>query len=175
MRVWAGTALAVLLAFGSARADDTNSPERMVLAKQILELSGALKIYDNYEKNLDGMMAQMRQSVPALDDATADELKKIAVEEYNASKPELIEGAARIYARHFTVDDLRALVAFYKTPAGQHFATEIPAVSMESVQLTAPFTKRVVARFQQYMVAKITAQKANQDASQDKSKDVKDK
>ncbi len=175
MRILAGTAVAVLLAFGSCQAEDAIAPERLVLAKQVLDLSGAAKFYDHYDQNLDAMLSQLRQSMPGLDDATMADLKKIAVEEFNASRPEMVEGAAKIYARHFSEDDLKALVAFYKSSAGQHFAGELPAVAAESMQLTVPLTQRVIGRFQQYIAAKIAAQNTSPDASKDKSKDVKDK
>jgi hypothetical protein len=171
MRILAGTALALLLAVGSARAEDAVAPQRVALAKQVMELSGATKLYDNYDKNLDTMLVQLRQSMPNLDDATAADIKKMAVEEFNASKPEMIEGTATIYARHFSERDLKALVAFYKSDAGQHFTTELPAVMTESMQLMAPFNKRFYGRLQQYIADKIAAQAAEHD----KSKDKKDK
>jgi len=169
MRIFAGTALAMLLAFGPCHAEDAVAPERLVLAKQVMELSGALKLYDDYDKILDPMLAQIRQSVPNLDDATVADLRKIAVEEFNASKPDMIEGTAKIYARHFSEEDLKALIVFYKTSAGQHFTTELPAVAAESMQLTEPFSKRFIGRLQQYVADKIAAKKASED------KDKKDK
>lgn len=171
MRILTGTALALLLVLGAARAEDAATPERLALAKEVMSLSGAIKVYDNYDSNLDTMVAQIRQSVPYIDDAIAAELKKIATEEFAASKPEMIEGAAKLYARHFSEDDLKALVAFYKTAAGQHFAAETPALSSESMQLSAPFTKRFLSRFAQYMRDKVAAQKA----AENKDKDKKDK
>lgn len=171
MRILAGTALALLLAFGPARAEDAVAPQRVALAKQVMELSGATKLYDNYDKNLDTMLVQLRQSMPNLDDATAADIKKMAVEEFTASKPEMIEGTAAIYARHFSERDLKALITFYKSDAGQHFTTELPAVMAESMQMMAPFNKRFYARLQQYIAAKIAAQQADQD----KNKDKKDK
>jgi hypothetical protein len=169
MRIVAATGLAVLLAFGAARADDTIAPERLALARQVLDLSGASKVYDNYDKNLDAVISQLRQSMPGLDDTMVADLKKIAIDEFNADRPEMIDGTIKIYARHFTESDLKALVAFYKSDAGQHFAAELPAVSTECMQLNVIFTKRFMARFQQYIAAKISGHDASQD------KDKKDK
>jgi len=171
MRISAAAALAVLFGFGAAHAEDAIAPDRLVLAKQVMELSGGLKVYDNYDKYLDTMVAQLRQSIPNLDDATVAELKKIGVEEFVASKPEMIAGAANIYAHHFSDVDLKALIAFYKSDAGQHFATELPAIASESMQLSAPFTKRFLSRFAHYMADKVAAQKA----AEDKNKEKKDK
>ncbi len=174
MRIVAATGLAVLLAFGplafgAARADDAIAPERLALAREVLDLSGASKVYDDYGKNLDAVITQLRQSMPGVDDTVVADLKKIATEEFTAARPEMIDGTIKIYARHFTESDLKALVAFYKSDAGQHFAAELPAVSTECMQLNVTFTRRFIARFQQYIATKIAGENASQD------KDKKDK
>jgi uncharacterized protein len=169
MRIVAATGLAVLLAFGAARADDAIAPERLALAQQVLSLSGASKVYDNYDKNLDAVITQLRQSMPGMDDSMVADLKKIAIEEFNAARPEMVAGTINVYARHFTESDLKALIAFYKSDAGQHFAAELPAVSTECMQLNVTFTRRFMARFQQYIATKIAGQNEGQD------KDKKDK
>jgi hypothetical protein len=171
MRIVAGTALAMLLAFGSCRAEDAIAPERLALAKEVMTLSGGLKVYDDYQKYLDTMIAHLRRTIPSVDEATAGDVKKMAMEEFTACKPEMIEGAAKIYARHFSEEELKALIAFYKTPAGQHLMAELPAVTAESATLVDPFNKRLMGRIQIYMADKIAAQQA----AEDKSKDKKDK
>ena len=80
----------------------------------------------------------------------------------------MIYGVTVIYARHFSEDDLKALIAFYKSDAGKHFAAELPAVSQECVALNVPFTKRFMARIGQYMAEKIAAQNAARNAAQDR-------
>ena len=48
-----------------------------------------------------------------------DQIKPIM----NAALPDIFESMARAYAREFSTDDLTAILAFVKTPAGQHFRT----------------------------------------------------
>ena len=48
--------------------------------------------------------------------------------------PGFQDGITAIYAKHFTDEDIKAVDAFYQTPAGQHFITELPAVIQESSQ-----------------------------------------
>lgn len=47
---------------------------------------------------------------------------------FNAALPDIFESMARAYAREFSVDDLNALLAFVKTPAGQHFFERGPLI-----------------------------------------------
>ena len=177
MRLLATTALAVLLAVSAARAEDPIAPERLALAKQVMELNGSASAYANYDKNLDRMVEQMRASMPGADDETIADIKKIAVEEFNAYKPTLMDGVVKIYAKHFTESDLKALIKFYKSDAGQHFAAEIPAISQECMDLNVPFTARLMERIRGYIMAKIAAaQKAEEAAPPpaDKPKAAKD-
>jgi hypothetical protein len=172
MRILAATALAFLVAFPAARAEDQISPERTALAKEVMELNGSAAAYSDYGKNLDRMVDNLLQSMPGADDATVADIKKIAVEEFNAYRPTLVDGIVKVYAKHFTEKDLKALIAFYKSDAGKHFAAEIPAVSQECMDLSTPFMTRFLDRVRQYIAAKIAAEaaKAPPEAPKDKSK-----
>ncbi len=139
----------------SSFAEDEISPARLALAKQVMEVNGSANAYENYDKNLELMVSQVRQAAPGIDDATVAELRKIANEEFLAYKPTLIEGTEKIYAKHFSEDDLRALLAFYKTDAGKHFAAETPGLTAECLQLTAPFSKRIMQRFITYVQSRV--------------------
>jgi hypothetical protein len=178
MRLLAAAALAFAVALPAAGAEDAVSPARLALAKQVMELNGSAAAYADYGKNLDRMVEQLRQSMPGADDATIADIKKIAVEEFDAYRPTLIDGVVRVYAKHFSERDLKALVAFYKSDAGKHFAAEIPAVSQECMDLTAPFMTRFLERIREYIRAKIAAEAAKtppeapapKDAPKDESK-----
>ena len=53
-----------------------------------------------------------------------DQMKPIM----NAALPDIFESMARAYAREFSTDDLNAVLAFVKTPAGQHFFEHSPMI-----------------------------------------------
>ena len=38
-----------------------------------------------------------------------------------------------VYSRHFSTDDVRQLLAFYRTPVGQKLLAETPAITRESI------------------------------------------
>ena len=44
------------------------------------------------------------------------------------------DATVRVYAKHLSESDLESLVAFYKTPAAQHFVTALPQISQEAMQ-----------------------------------------
>ncbi len=168
-KLLAAAVLAVALVAPAFAADEI-SPERVALAKEVIELSGANKVYDNFDKNLDMVMGQMMQDKPNVDQATIDDIKKMMKEEFAAFKPQMIDNAVKIYARHFSEDDLRAMIAFYKSDAGQHLSAELPAISQETAQMNVEFMKHFMARMQKYMADKIAAQKAAADQEKSKTK-----
>lgn len=173
MKVLFAASLAFLLLGSASQAEDNIAPAKLELAKQVMLLSGATAAYDSYEKNLDLMVNQIRQYMPGADDATMADIKKIAVEEFTAYKPTLMENAAKVYAQHFTDKDLKGLIAFYKTDAGKHFAAEMPALSSESVKLTEPFTQRFMARLQEYIATRVAAEQKKAQEQAPAGKDQK--
>ena len=50
----------------------------------------------------------------------------------------LMNDAPTIYARHFTVDELHQLIAFYRTPLGEKAMRELPEITAESMALIMP-------------------------------------
>jgi len=47
---------------------------------------------------------------------------------------EMMAATAGIYRKHFTSDDVKALTAFYRSPSGQKFLSEMPALVQESMR-----------------------------------------
>ena len=38
-----------------------------------------------------------------------------------------------VYARHFTVEEMESMIAFYRTPVGQKLVSKLPAITAESM------------------------------------------
>ncbi|HEX8605922.1 MAG TPA: DUF2059 domain-containing protein, partial [Pseudoduganella sp.] len=48
---------------------------------------------------------------------------------------EMLEAMVPIYARHYTVDEMRQMAAFYKTPVGQKSLRLMPQLMSEGMQV----------------------------------------
>src|SRR4051812_28805671 len=70
-----------------------------------------------------------------------DEMKPVM----NAALPDIFDSMARAYAREFSIDDLNALLAFVKTPAGQHFFERAPMILKDPDVQAA--NQRMLAQF----------------------------
>ncbi len=57
---------------------------------------------------------------------------------------EMLNDMMPIYQRHFTKSDIDALTAFYSSSAGQKFLHEMPAVTVETMQVIYPRLQTLV-------------------------------
>ena len=63
--------------------------------------------------------------------AIKDEMNKALAEDM----PKLMAEIVPVYAKHFTHEDIKGLIAFYGTPLGKKSVREMPAVMNESMQV----------------------------------------
>ena len=108
-------------------------PAALALAHQILDIGiPAEKRSQMFASVMDSLIGQTRKATENLGltndkdfqvlmDRSSqrmwDQMKPIM----NAALPDIFESMAHAYARQFSTDDLTALLAFVKTPDGQHF------------------------------------------------------
>ncbi|SFJ77664.1 DUF2059 domain-containing protein [Bradyrhizobium sp. Gha] len=110
-----------LLAIGVAKAE-TSSPAAMDAARS---LAVTLKVADQYKSLLPGILLRLRpilsQDRPEIErdfDAAVPAILEANQSKYDNS---MIEGAAALYAKIFSADELRDIDAFYRSPAGQKY------------------------------------------------------
>ncbi len=142
---------AAIIAFASAaQAQPAPSANSIAFAKELIDIKGAAKIYDpivsgviQYHKNL------ILQSNPNLN----KDLTEISQKLYNELLPrraELQQDVVKIYALHFTEQELKDALAFYKTPLGRKLISEEPkileATMKRADQWSGKFAEEVVAK-----------------------------
>ena len=113
--------LALVLASSAARADDAG---RLKLAHEVVETAHA---GDNMRALMPTFLGQMRQALTQQGGADAHQLDAFMVrfqQRFNDGIPNFIDLVAQVYAREFSDDDLRKLLDFYRSPAGQHLLSK---------------------------------------------------
>jgi hypothetical protein len=102
------------------------SPAALLMARQIIEMKGATTTFDpvitgviEYHRNL------LMETNPNLSGAIRDVAAKM-VAEMQSRRVELQQDLASAYAQHFTEQELRDALAFYKTPLGNKLITVEP-------------------------------------------------
>jgi hypothetical protein len=109
------------------------SAAAILLAKQILELKGANKLFAPLIR---GVIIRVRDQFMQTNFMYAKDLNEIAAnleKEYAPRVSELVDASARIYASHFTEAELRQILAFYQSPVGRKVIKDEPKALDESM------------------------------------------
>src|ERR1043166_481426 len=134
------TAIALLVCALPLFATEPNPSKRQVeLIDQLLSLLGTEKtshaVLDYFiDETYKQEVAQADGDPLALDDAKKDAARtRELLGELNLTAL-LHDATVHTYAKYLTESDLEALVAFYKTPAAQHFIASLPQISQEAMK-----------------------------------------
>jgi hypothetical protein len=140
--------MAALVAFaivGAARpataqtAAPPPSPNSVLLAKQILELKGISQVFQPLVR---GVVVKVRDAFMQTNFMWAKDLNEVAAnlqKQYDGRTSELVDGAAKIYASHFTEQELKDILTFYQSPLGQKVIHEEPKAADESMNNAQKF------------------------------------
>jgi len=134
------------------------SATAILLAKEILVAKGAPQLYDpvipSVIERAKGVFLQQNPMI-------GRDLNEVAARmrtEFTPRTVELVNDVARLYAASFTEQELKEILAFYKTAAGKKVITEEPAILDKSVSnvdaWAAKFVDEVMAKFRSEMKKK---------------------
>jgi hypothetical protein len=137
--------LAVVLMCGGPAVAQAPPPEAMAVAR---ELVVAMHAADQLKTILPILMQQLK---PAIVQGRPD-----VERDYDVIVPQLLEGitvrsnefvelVATVYARNFTPDELRQVIAFYRAPTGQKLLAKMPTITQESMVAGQQWGQAVMA------------------------------
>lgn len=118
-----GSLFLVAAALGAQVRAAGPDAEKMALIREVLVVTGTEAMM---EQSMQQMLENFKTSMPQ-GSQVLDRLKG----KFRAA--ELIPGLIEIYDRHLSKEDIRALLQFYRSPAGQRVLKEMPAVLQESM------------------------------------------
>ena len=115
---WVVTCMVMLFALTlPVSAQKTNATdEYKETMKKIMKLSGASTTTDDFSRKLSSMM---KFNAPEKDEAYWNEFTKKWKEKI---ENKVLEMYMPIYEKHLTLEDLKAVVAFYESPVGKRYA-----------------------------------------------------
>ena len=134
------------------------SPEKFAAARQVVVSSGM-------SRSFEPMVPQLEEQIPLVVTRTRPDLSKdltaVLVQlqpEFNQKSGEMLDIAARIYARSMSEEDLKATAAFFDSPAGKQYVAAQPKMLDELVVSMQAWTQEVsgfmMKRVQQEMEKK---------------------
>ena len=153
----AAVLLACALLAGPLHAQPV-TPAALDAAKELVALKGAAQMFEPVVAGVvDQTRAALLQTNPQLAKDLADVGKQLGTE-FAPRRAELTDAAAKAYASRFTEKELKDVVAFYKTAAGQKMLAQEPLVLDETFgfiqQWQGRFSEEVMSRFRAEMKKK---------------------
>jgi hypothetical protein len=135
-----GLALASLVAPAAAQSP---SPAAVAAAKELLVLKGATSMF---EPLLPGVVDRMRMVFLQQNPTLAKDLSEVATSlktELAVRVAELQEEAAKVYASKFTEQELKEILAFYRTPLGKKVVEEDPKILDQTLAMADQWLKKL--------------------------------
>jgi hypothetical protein len=138
---FARIAIAAMLAGGSlvlsaapGAAQQQPSPAAVAAARELLTLKGGDVLFSPI---VSGVVETVKNVFVPTNPNLGAELNDVAAKlrkDYEPKRAELLNEVARVFAERFSEQELKALIAFYKSPLGRKMAMDEPAIIDESMR-----------------------------------------
>jgi uncharacterized protein len=133
----------VLVAFGPAAHSQQPSAAAMATARQLIAATGATTVFNPL---IAGVVEQAKLLYLQQNPALAKDLNEIADKMRTDLAPrfaELSEEMARLYATHFTDQELKAILVFYQSQAGKKLLDQQPTVVDDSMKFAQEWANKL--------------------------------
>ena len=136
--------------------------------KDIRELLTVIKIDESLGQIINIMLNNLEKELLLVTDK--DEAETIKNKIKNKFKIEdVIQLVIPIYDKYLSVNDVKGLIAFYKTPLGQKIITITPVMTAESINAGAEYGEKIAKE----IIQEMKQEKIKQDAGKPKPPDGK--
>ncbi len=153
----AAVVFAVAMSSGLASAQEP-TPSAVALAKELIVLKGSTQLWDAV---VPGVIEQVKGVFMQTNPALGRELNDVASQlrtEYAPRSSQLVDQVAQLYAKAFTEQELKDVLAFYKSPLGRKVVTEEPKILDDGFsriqQWANKFSEEVMGRMRAEMKKK---------------------
>jgi hypothetical protein len=110
------------------------TPEKRAEIEKMLRLTGMQKLMDQM---MTQMISTMSNGMPDVPPEFWTKFKE------KMDMRDLIEKIMPVYDKYYTVDDIKAINAFYESPTGQKILASMPQVMHECMQIGQDWGKKI--------------------------------
>jgi uncharacterized protein len=94
------------------------------------------------------IVAQLKAAKPGV---TEEQWATVKKEVFDVEAAELSKQLIPIYKKHFTQDEVKAIIAFYESPIGKKLAEQTPLITTESMQISQVWAMGLFSKIQAYL------------------------
>lgn len=135
----------VLAAAAPAAAQPEPSAGELALVREFLEVT---RTSENFTRTMEAMLQSgMGEDLPP---EFADVMREFFAEHFRYE--ELEPGFIRMYTDLFTEEEMRALIAFYRTPVGQRMVELTPEIAARTQQITSELMEEAMPELMELMM-----------------------
>lgn len=139
-------------------AQETPDPAKEAEVRRLMDVMGVKKMMASM---MPAMTAQLRQQMEDmiqrqikagnLPEGSGEKFKKLhdfMTERFTEEMKsiDLESMSARIYSKHFTIEEVRALIQFYESPIGKKMLEKTPLIMQESMSESMNHTQQMLER-----------------------------
>ena len=132
-----------LVAFGPAAHSQQPSAAAMATAKELIASTGAAAVFNPL---ISGVVEQAKLLFLQQNPALVNDLNEIANQMRTDLAPrfvDLTDEMARLYATHFTDQELKAVLVFYQSPVGKKLLAQQPTVVDDSMRFAQDWANKL--------------------------------
>jgi hypothetical protein len=132
-----------LVAFGPAAHSQQPSAAAMATAKELIASTGAAAVFNPL---ISGVVEQAKLLFLQQNPALVNDLNEIANQMRTDLEPrfvDLTDEMARLYATHFTDQELKAVLVFYQSPVGKKLLAQQPTVVDDSMRFAQDWANKL--------------------------------
>jgi hypothetical protein len=147
--------IGIVFAIGVASVGSATAQSEAELKSAAKELMLAMRAADQFKALLPTIFVALRPVIVqgrAEIERDYDGIQKQVSEAFLSRINDIFDAVAVVYARHFTVAELRALTEFMRGPLGQKFVEKNPVVTQESMLVGQKFGERVAFEIRERMI-----------------------
>ncbi|ASB49281.1 DUF2059 domain-containing protein [Alkalitalea saponilacus] len=137
--------LLVFAMFLGLSATSQTSNELNPEIKRFLEVNGSSAAYDMMFDQLSMQLKQMAASAP---DSVWEDIK---LNIFEPKLKDLNQLTGAMYLKHFTVEEIKEMIAFYESPVGKKLAGLTTQITMESMGVSQQWAMEVFQKMQQHL------------------------
>lgn len=154
--------LQLLAVAGAATGDGTAQAVDPALQNDVvrlLEVTGAGRVVEQMLAIVTNQMIEMlRQGQNDIPQRAVDIMKEVIAAKATAGIPTLLQQMVPVYTKHFTHDEVRALLAFYASDVGKKAAALAPTMMQEGVRIGDEWGKNLMPELQSELERRLRAE-----------------
>lgn len=124
-----------------ARADET---EKQKLFLQLYDVMHYDRVLDQMSDSVGAQVAAaLRRKYPDVTEEALKTVHDVLRESFADLAPQIVQFTGDFMVRNFTEEDIRNIIAFYRTPTGQKSLTVLPKMTQEMMKWLVPAMQRM--------------------------------